>query len=83
MEAILDNQVNDLIKNIDLDDTLSGKDTLEVIKNRPKLKAYLDHCSKERTYFFSLKKCGKNDCTTCISRRLLPDVFERIIHLCT
>lgn len=81
MDTVLDCKVNDMVKSIDLDHSLTGSETLELLKDRPKLKKYLEHCSKERTYFFSLKKCGKNDCTTCAPIRLPSDIFESIHHL--
>ena len=46
-----------------LDDTLSPMDTLRNLTHRPLLERFLDHFARERTYFFSILKCGKDSCT--------------------
>ena len=51
------------------------------IKNRPKLSQYLQHCCRERTYFFSAKKCGNKDCLICGPPHLADDDFMRLKHL--
>ena len=48
---------------------------------RPKLAQYLSHCARERTYFLSLKKCGKQDCNICKPPRLNEQDFKRLNHL--
>ena len=41
----------------------------------------MQHVCRERKYFFSLKKCGKNDWTLCFAPRLPSDVFDTLHHL--
>ena len=81
MNTILDNNVKKLLENVNLDTKLMDKETLELLKDCPTLKAYLSHCSIARTYFLSLKKCGENDCTTCLPKRLPSDIFDWLNHL--
>ena len=52
MNTILDDEVQNLLEKVNLDTGLTGKETLEVLKDYPKLKAYLSHCSRAKTYFF-------------------------------
>ena len=52
MNTVLDDEVQNLLENVNLDTGLTGKETLEVLKDCPKLKAYLSHCSRAKTYFF-------------------------------
>ena len=76
-ECLSESVVTDLLKNINLDKELTGKEKAGDLKNLPKLTSYLSHCTRERNYFFSVKKCGKVDCTTCQPIRLPSDVFEQ------
>ena len=81
MNTVLDDEVKNLLENVDLDTGLTEKETLDVLRDRPKLKTYLTHCSRARTYIFSLKKCGETDYTICLPKRLPLDIFERLNHL--
>ena len=45
------------------------------------LKQFLSHCCQERTYSFSIKKCGQHDCLICSAPRLCEDDFKRLSHL--
>ena len=58
-----------------------GHETVANLPDHPKLKAFLDHCTRQQTHFFSIKKCGKADCTTCLPPCLLSDVFYCFLSL--
>ena len=79
-ECLSESLVADLHKNINLDKELTGKEKAGDLKNLPKLTSYLSHCTRERNYLFSAKKCGKLDCT-CQPIRLPSDVFKQLYHL--
>ena len=80
-QAASNDEIDELFHSILLDKDLKPKDVNADLNDRPALKAFLDHCTKQRTYFFSIKKCGKEDCTTCKPVRLPPDVFQQLFHL--
>ena len=79
-DVVNDNEVNQIRAQINLDKDITGRETGANLPDHPKLKAFLDHCTRQRTYFFSIKKCGKVDCTTYLPPRLPPDVFDRLGH---
>ena len=64
-ECLPESVVADLLKNINLDKELTGKEKAGDLKNLPKLTSYFKSFLRERNYFFSVKKSGKVDCTTC------------------
>ena len=74
-------EIDRLFESVNLDNALKPLDTMAELKNRPKLAQYLKHCCKERTYFFSAKKCGNLECEICVAPRLTPDDFNRLQHL--
>ena len=80
-DAITDEAVDDIFTEIELGNDLSKKETAVTLKDKPLLKGFLDHCCKQRTYYFSVKTCGNSECTTCQPVRFPPDVFERLHHL--
>src|SRR3954453_10939164 len=45
------------------------------------MQEFLEHCSKSRHYFFSIKKCGEPTCTICRPLRCSPEDFEQLHHL--
>ena len=55
--------------------------TKKAIKNKEHLKEFLDHCCQARHYSFSIKKCGKDDCTICKPVRITKEVFKTLRHL--
>lgn len=61
------------------DSSISKGDTMADIKKRPKLLAFYEKHVKSRHYFFSVKKCGEDDCSVCFPKRIqqplhhLPD----------
>ena len=80
-DPMKDDSVKKLFNAIKLDANLAEKDNMTNLNDRPLLKAYLKHCTKERTYFFSVKKCGEPSCTTCLPIRLPRDIFDSFYHL--
>ena len=48
------------------------------LKHAPAFHKFLSHCTRERHYFFEVKKCGQETCTICKPLRLSKDIFEQI-----
>ena len=48
-----------------LDKELTGNERNEDLDKRLKLKEFLVHFTKQRHYFFPVKKCGDLNCKTC------------------
>ena len=71
-DVVNDNAVDQICAQINLDKDITGRETVGNLPDHPKLKAFLDYCTMQRTYFCFIKKCGKADCTTC---------FPLIYHL--
>ena len=46
------------------------------LKSRTRLNTFMDHCCVRRQYFFSIKKCGAEDCQFCKPPRLPLDVLQ-------
>ncbi|XP_033762815.1 uncharacterized protein LOC117344244 [Pecten maximus] len=44
----------------------------------PELSAFLEHCCTNRSYFFTIKKCGVADCEICPPPVLPPDQFAEL-----
>ncbi|CAC5399985.1 unnamed protein product [Mytilus coruscus] len=40
--------------------------------------AFMDQCTRNRAYFFCIKKCGDADCNICAPPRLPPDMFAKL-----
>ena len=53
----------------------------ECISKLSGLKQFIDHCCHIRKYVFSVKKCGKQDCSICSPPRLPPEIFSQLFHL--
>ena len=50
-QPITDENVKEFMSAIpDVDEDLTGRETISDLDKRPKLKAYLSHCTVERTY---------------------------------
>ena len=47
----------------------------------PKIKSLFEPLLYSKNVFFSLKKCGENDCTTCLPKRLPSDIFDQLNSL--
>ena len=47
----------------------------------PQLKRFLEHCCKERHYFFDILKCGSSECEICKPPRLSTEEFQKLKHL--
>ena len=80
-DYVSDDSVDALFEEISLDTELSPKDTVEMLLKRPKLNMLLKHSTKQRTCFFSIKKCGESNCSSCKKPQLSTDVFQQISHL--
>ena len=52
-----------------------------VLKQCPRLSAFLDHCCQSRWYSFCIKKCGAQSCNICRPPHLVPDAFRDLHHL--
>ena len=59
-----------LFTDVGFEGILKPKDTMTKFSQCPELTQYLSHCTRERTYFVSLKKCGSRDCIICKPPRL-------------
>lgn len=55
MNTILDDKVQNLLENVNLDTVLTGTETLEVLKDCPKLKAYVIVLEQEHIFFTKKK----------------------------
>ena len=51
MNTILDDKVQNLLENVNLDTVLTGTETPEVLKDCPKLKAYVIVLEQEHIFF--------------------------------
>lgn len=61
------------------DETIESTDTTANLAKRKNIKAFMaTHCSSGH-YVFSVKKCGKEECTVCSAVKL--DDFVTLNHL--
>ncbi|XP_070563443.1 uncharacterized protein [Ptychodera flava] len=58
-------------------DQLTTKD----IRSKPALNKFMEHCTTSRKYFFTIQKCGKDNCDICKPPRLPKDVFRLLCPL--
>ena len=54
----------------DIDEKVTEQDQKKDLCKREGPKAFPDHCTKRRTYAFSILKCGDPECTICLPPRL-------------
>ena len=80
-DVVEDDVVSEMFDGIQLDPSLTSKETAQALPEKPLLLAYLKHACRERKYFFSVKKCGIAGCTLCLKPQLPPDVFSTLHHL--
>ena len=80
-DYVSDDSVDAFFEEVGLDTELNPKDTVEMLPKHPKLNTLFKHSTKQRTYFFSIKKCGESNCSSCKKPRLSTDVFQQISHL--
>ena len=78
LDSASSRDIDELFNSLKLNHDLAAHDGANDLKNRPKLSQYLQHCCRERIYFFSAKKCGNKDCLTCGPPRLADDDFMRL-----
>jgi hypothetical protein len=48
------------------------------LKKAPSISSFFEHCTRQRHYFFEIRKCGDEACGICKPLRLPRDVFEKI-----
>ena len=70
-----------LFKSLNLDKSITPYNSVDDLHKRPKLTKYLTQCCCQRTYFFSVKKCGSQNCEICLPPRSSAQDFERLGHL--
>ena len=63
------------------DDSLTVSIKKAQVGQYPRLQAFLQHCCRQRHYFFDILKCGKPDCDICKPVRLPTEVFQQLHHL--
>ena len=81
-QPITDDEVEAFFQaNHTLDKELTGYERNEDFDKRLKLKEFLDHSTKQRHYFYSIKKCGDSNCKTCLPPRLPLQTFQKLHHL--
>ena len=73
--------IDELFKSLNLDKSITPFDCVGDLRKRPKLTQYLTHCCHQRTYFFSVKKCGSQNCEICLVPPSSVQDFERLGHL--
>ena len=66
----------DIVKSIDSSVDSSEHLTKGNLPLKPDLVTFLDHCCRQRQYFFEIRKCGENDCSICTPVCLPEDVFH-------
>ena len=66
----------------DIEPTLTRNDRRkECLSKFPNLKQFMDHHCHIRKYVFSVKKCGKTDCSICSVPRLPSEIFKQLSFL--
>ena len=80
-EEASDRDIDELFKSLNRDKSITPYDCVDDLRKRPKLTQYLAHCCRQRTYFFSVKKCGSQNCEICLPPRSSAQDFERLGHL--
>ena len=73
--------IDELFKSLNLDKSITPFDCVGDLHKRPKLTQYLPHCCCQRTYFFSVKKCGSQNCEIFLAPLSSVQNFERLGHL--
>ena len=80
-DVVEDDVVSEMFDRIQLNPSSTSKETPQALPEKQLLLAYLKHACGEWKYFFSVKKCGIDGCTSCLEPLLLPDVFSTLHHL--
>ena len=80
-EEASNRDIDQLFKSLNLDKSITPYNCVDDLHKRPKLTQYLAHCCRQRTYFFSVKKCGSQNCEICWPPRSSALDFERLGHL--
>ena len=79
-DVVEDEKVDEFFNDLNLDKNISPNETAQELSEYPLLERYLQDTCRECEYF-SVKKCGKNDCTLCFAPRLPSDFFDTLCHL--
>ena len=75
-QPITDDEVEAFFQeNHRLNKELTGNERNEDLDKCLKLKEFLVHSTKQRHYFYSIKKCGDLNCKTCLLLRLPLQTF--------
>ncbi len=64
-----------------LDNSLSMSIKKAKVGQYPNLQSLLEHCCRQRHYFFDILKCGKPECAICKPIKLPLPAFEKLKHL--
>ena len=81
-QPITDDEIETFFQaNHRLDKELTGNESNEDLDKRLNLKEFLDHSTKQRHYFYSVKKCGDLNCKTCLLPCLPLQTFQKLHHL--
>ena len=78
---VIEDEKDEFFSDLNLYENISPNETAKELSEHPLLERYLQHTCRERKHFFSVKKCAKNDCTSCFAPRLPSDVFDTLHHL--
>ena len=69
------NALGGIMANVPSQQSLHKKSDL---KDAPSISLFLEHCTRQRHYFFEVRKCGQVACGICKPVRLPQEVFEKI-----
>ena len=82
--AASDPDIEEMWENVTaIDPSVDPRETLNKgnLSSKPHLVNFLNHCCRQRHYFFEIKKCGESSCTICKPVRLPDDIFRGLMHL--
>ena len=80
-EEVSNRDIDELFESLHLEKSVMPDDHVDDLHKRPKLTQYLAHCCCQKTYFFSVKKCGSQDCKICLPPWSSVQDSERLGHL--
>ena len=80
-EEASDRDIDELFKSLNLDKSVTPYDCVDDLCKRLKLIQHLAHCCRQRKCFFSVKKCGSQNCEICLPPQSSAQDFERLGHL--
>ena len=82
-ESCLDDEIQTFWEVLQLIEPLLTRDdtTKKDIRDKENLKIFYDHCCRTRHYFFSIKKCGEDNCEVRKPLRMSKEDFTKIKHM--